>query len=123
MSFDIWAAELPWIEIYGTEGSLKVPDPNGFGGPVRVRRAGAEQWSEVPLTHRADTGRGIGVADMACALVTGRPHRASGALAYHVLDVMQSFEESSKAGQHIQIQSRVERPAALPLGLRLGELV
>ena len=65
-SFDVWAANLPCIEIYGTQGSLSVPDPNGFGGPVRIRRAGASEWSEIPLSHiYADNSRGIGVADMA----------------------------------------------------------
>ena len=72
-SFDVWAAELPRIEIYGTEGTLSVPDPNTFGGPVRVRRAGASEWSEIPLTHGyAENSRGIGVADMAYALRSGR---------------------------------------------------
>ena len=45
-TFDVWAANLPRIEIYGTEGSLVVPDPNTFGGAVMVRRAGAQEWSE-----------------------------------------------------------------------------
>ena len=122
-SFDVWSANLPWIEIYGSEGSLCVPDPNGFGGPVRVRRAGAEQWSEVPLTHGyAANSRGIGVADMACALRSGRDHRANGELAYHVLDVMHAFHEASEQGRHVQVQSTCRRPAPLPLGLREGTL-
>ena len=50
-SFDVWAHGLPCIEIYGTEGSLKVPDPNGFGGPVLVRKPGQGDWTEAPLTH------------------------------------------------------------------------
>ena len=70
-SFDVWAADLPRIEIYGTEGSLSVPDPNSFGGPVRVCRPGATEWSEIPLTHSAENSRGIGVADMAYAWPTG----------------------------------------------------
>lgn len=122
MSFDVWAATLPRIEIFGTQGTLSVPDPNCFGGPVMIKRAGAEQWSEIPLTHAGDTGRGIGVADMAHGIVYGRPHRANGALAYHVLDVMQAFEDSSKSGRHIDIQSTVERPAPLPLNLKPGTL-
>ena len=121
-SFDIWHANLPSIEIYGSEGSLSVPDPNIFGGPVRVRRAGGSDWSEMPLTHSAEVGRGIGVADMAYALTYDRPHRASGALAYHVLDVMQAFGDASDSGRHVQIESGVARPAALPVGLRAGEL-
>ena len=73
MSFDVQSHRLPIIEIYGTDGTLAVPDPNGFGGPVRLRRRGAKDWDEIPLTHSPDVGRGIGVADMAYALAHGRP--------------------------------------------------
>ncbi|MDQ4078040.1 MAG: Gfo/Idh/MocA family oxidoreductase [Chloroflexota bacterium] len=121
-SFDIWYANLPRIEIYGSEGSLGVPDPNTFRGPVRLRRAGAEEWSEIPLTHHVPIGRGIGVADMAYALRYDRPVRASGEMAYHVLDLMHSFEEASQSGQHIKIESHCERPAPLPTGLVAGYL-
>jgi len=117
-SFDVWHANLPCIEIYGTEGSLGVPDPNGFGGPVRIRRAGASEWSEVPLTHGfTEQSRGIGVADMASALDAGRPHRANGDLAYHVLDIMEGFHDSSREGRHYELASTCERPAPLPMGL------
>ncbi|OPX23302.1 MAG: oxidoreductase [Candidatus Latescibacteria bacterium 4484_107] len=122
MSFDVWSHSLPRIEVYGSEGSLSVPDPNCFDGPVRVRRAGDDSWSEVPLTHSPEVSRGIGVADMAYALIYGRPHRASGALAYHVLDVMQSFEEASTTGRHLEIRSGCSRPAPLPMGLLPGTL-
>lgn len=122
-SFDVWAAELPRIEIYGTEGSLSVPDPNGFGGPVKLRRAGAAAWTEMPLSHGyADNARGIGVADMAYALRSGRKHRASGELAMHVLDIMQAVHESSDQGKHIELTTTCERPAMLPLGLVHGRL-
>ncbi len=118
-SFDVWSSRLPRIEIYGTRGSLGVPDPNTFGGPVLVRRAGAQDWSEAPLTHGySENSRGIGVADMAYALRLGRPQRANGALAYHVLDVMLAFEESSEQGRHIEITSACERPAPLGLGVQ-----
>jgi len=123
MSFDIWSHNLPGIEIYGTEGSLSVPDPNSFGGPVKIRKADDSDWRDVKLTHGyTDNLRGIGVADMAYALRTGRPHRASGALAYHVVDLMQAFHEASETGQHIAIQSTATKPAALPLGLKHGAL-
>jgi len=122
-SFDVWAHELPRIEIYGAEGSLSVPDPNTFDGPVRIRRASAKEWSEIPLTHGyTENSRGLGVADMAYALCSGRPHRASGEMAYHVLEVMHAFLASSREGKHIEITSRCSRPAPLPLGLRKGEL-
>lgn len=123
MTFDVWGAQLPWIEIYGTEGSMQVPDPNGFGGVVKVRRAGSSEWSPVPLTHGyTEQARGIGVADMAYALRSGRPHRASGALAYHVLDVMHAFHDASASNAHHFVESTCERPAPLPLGLRPGQL-
>ena len=114
-SWDVWAANLPRIEIYGSEGSLSVPDPNLFEGCVQVQRAGAGAWSEVPLTHSADVARGIGVADMVHAMACGRPHRASGELAYHVLDVMHAFGDASQTGRHMEITSRCSRPAPLPL--------
>lgn len=123
MSFDIWRHSLPCIEIHGTTGSLSVPDPNGFGGPVRVAQDGSEGWCEAPLTHGyADNTRGIGPADMAYAIRTGRKHRASGELAYHVLDIMHAFHDAANQGKRVEIMSTCERPAPLPLGLREGTL-
>ncbi len=121
-SFDVWASELPRIEVYGSEGTLSAPDPNTFGGPVRVRRAGAEEWSQVPLSHSGEVGRGIGVADMAYALRYDRPHRARGDVAFHVLDVMQALGESSEMDEFVEITSDCARPAPLPMGLKPGEL-
>ncbi len=122
-TFDVWAADLPLLQVFGTEGSMILPDPNGFGGPVRLRRAGEKAWRDVPLTHRyAENARGIGVADLACALVSGRPHRASGDLAYHVLDVMHAFHDASREGRHVDLQSTCERPAPLPADLKEGQL-
>ncbi len=121
-SFDVWSHNLPCIEIYGSEGSLSVPDPNTHGGPVLVRRGGAQEWHEVPLVFSGSVARGIGVADMAYGLRSGRPHRASGELAYHVLDLMHAFHDASDSGQHITVASACERPAPLPLGLLAGRL-
>jgi predicted dehydrogenase len=115
-SFDVWHHRLPHIEIYGTEGTLSVPNPNTFGGPVYLRQAQAREWSEVPLTHRYTQNlRGIGVADMVQAMQAGQPHRANGEMAYHVLDIMQSFHEASSEGRHIEIASTCSRPAPLDL--------
>jgi predicted dehydrogenase len=122
-SFDVWHAELPRIEIYGTAGSMSVPDPNSFGGPVRVRREGAQAWTEVPLTHGYfENSRGLGVSDMAQAIVSNRPHRASGELALHVLDAMQSFIDASSQQRHLELPTTCAKPAPLPLGLRNGEI-
>jgi predicted dehydrogenase len=114
-SFDVWAHNLPCIEIYGTEGTLAVPDPNNFGGPVRLKPGGPSEWRDVPLTHGyAENSRGIGVADMAYAIRENRPHRASGQLGYHVLEAMHGFHDASEQGRHYQMTSTVERPAPLP---------
>jgi predicted dehydrogenase len=122
-SFDVVNHHLPCLEIHGTEGSLQVPDPNGFGGEIQIYRRGAQQWQAVPHTHGyAENSRGMGVADMAQAITTKRPHRACAELAYHVLDVMLAFQDASESGRHVEIESTCERPAPLPLGLRPGEI-
>jgi predicted dehydrogenase len=115
-SFDVWSHTTPNLEIYGSEGSLSLPDPNTFGGPVRLRRAGESEWREIALDHGyGENSRGIGVADMAYAIRQGRPQRASGALAFHVLDVMHAVLDAAREQRHIQLSSGVERPAALPV--------
>jgi len=122
-SFDVWRGEHPPIEIYGTHGTLSVPDPNGPGGKPRLFRPGMEGWQEIPHTHvYAGVSRSTGVADMAYAIRTGRPHRASGALAFHVLDIMHAVHDASNAGKTVTLESTVERPAMLPMGLREGQL-
>jgi predicted dehydrogenase len=117
-SFDVWGGNVPRIEIYGSEGSLSVPDPNTFGGPVLLRKAGEREWSEVPIAFGyTGNSRGLGVADMIQATRSGRPHRASGQLAYHVLDLMHAFHDASREGRHIELQSTCERPAPMVQGL------
>jgi predicted dehydrogenase len=117
MSFDIWHAQLPRIEVYGTEGSLNVPDPNGFDGTVRISRAGEDAWSDLPERGGyQNAARGYGVADMARAIVDGTAHRADGELAFHVLDVMESLLASAQAGLAVDIASTCTRPAPVPLG-------
>jgi len=122
-SFDVWASQLPFIEVYGTEGSLSVPDPNFFGGPVRVHRVEERGWRDVPLTHANEkNSRGLGVLDLARAVAARRPHRASGEMAYHVLDIMESLLDAARQGRHLDLQSTCERPAALPPGLPEGRV-
>jgi predicted dehydrogenase len=116
-SFDVWNANLPRIEIYGSEGSLMVPDPNTFGGPVSFRMHGQDEWKEIPLVYGyGENSRGLGVADMANAMVNGGKHRANGEVAYHVLDIMQGFHDASNEGKHYELKSPCERPAAFALG-------
>jgi predicted dehydrogenase len=125
MSWDLWATHLPFLEVYGTAGSLSVANPDEFAGLPRLRRAGREElqqppptpgtvpWSEIPLVQPGDVGRGIGIADMAEAIRDGRPHRASGELAYHVLEVLTALERSARERRHVQIESHCARPAPL----------
>ena len=122
-SFDVWKHGHCPIEIYGSEGSLQVPDPNTFGGPDRVFRKGYEDWQDVPMPFGyTDNSRSIGAVDMVNAIKSGRPHRANNKLAYHVLEIMCSFDKSSSAGRPVDIESTCERPAPLPLGLDDGFL-
>jgi predicted dehydrogenase len=124
-SFDTWGHTLPHLEIHGSLGSLQVPNPNTFGGPVKIRLGHdpEKQWRDIPLSHvYSDNWRGVGVADLAYAIASGRPPRASGELAYHVLDLMHAFHDAAASGRHVKLQSTCPRPAMLPLGLREGEL-
>ncbi|MFC3767877.1 Gfo/Idh/MocA family protein [Paenibacillus sp. GCM10012303] len=116
-SFDVMGGSgLPRIEIYGSEGSLKVPDPNTFGGPVLYRRIGAKDWTEIPLSHGfAENSRGVGVLDIARAIAENRPHRANGDLAYHVLEAMHGFHDASDQGKHYEMHSSCESPEPMPM--------
>lgn len=116
-SFDVWHHRLPFIEIYGTEGSLSTPDPNRFDGPVYLRHARDETWREIPHTHvYTGNSRGLGIADMAHAMRSGRMHRANGEMANHVLDVIESFMEAAQEGRHITLNSTCARPEPLSPG-------
>jgi predicted dehydrogenase len=123
MSFDVPRHMHPPIEIYGLTGSLLVPDPNRFGGKVMLAKTGGE-WEAQPHSHDNTEGefRSIGVADMAAAMVNNRPHRASGALALHVLEAMEAFQISSDQGRRVQLETTVERPAMLRPGLAAGQI-
>jgi len=123
ISFDVWKHGHSRIELYGTEGSIKVPDPNTFGGPIEIFTPTTNEWTPQALSHGyADNMRGIGAADMAYAILGKRKHRTSGALAYHVLEIMHAFEKSSTTKKHVMLKSKPAQPAALPLGLIAGRL-
>ena len=113
-SFDVHAHHLPIIEIYGTLGTLSVPDPNTFGGPVRLYRPERRAFLEIPVTFNyPDNSRGLGLADMAAALAEGRKPRAGIDLTYHVLEVMTGFYRSADSKTQVEIQSAPERPAPM----------
>ncbi|MFB6136048.1 MAG: Gfo/Idh/MocA family protein [Halobacteriaceae archaeon] len=116
-SFDVWESELPGFEIYGTEGTLSVTNPNHFGGTPRVHAAEASdgEWEEVTVTReQPGQQRGLGLVDMARAIRSDWRQRASGDLAYHVLDVMQGLRDSSDGEEYVAASSSVERPDPLP---------
>lgn len=122
-SFDVWADHLPKFEIYGTEGTLSVPDPNTFGGPVELWDATSRQWRSLELVNAySDNSRGLGLADLARARQTGRAPRASGQLAFHVLDAMAALLQAGEQGRVVRLESSAERPAPLLRGLSRGEV-
>jgi predicted dehydrogenase len=102
---------LPNIVIYGSDGTLVVPDPNTFGGDVKIAKTGSWDFETVDLSHDfADNHRGLGVRDIADAIAENRPHRASGELAYHVLDIMHSIHDASREGKHQTLRAGPKRP-------------
>ncbi len=125
-SFGVWGADLPTLQLYGSGGVLNAPDPNTFGGPLRANLHGDELgWRGLDLD--GDDGeanrnrRGIGVIDLVRSVADGRPPRASGELALHVVDVLQSVAESTTGGRHVEVASTCRRPTPLPKGpLPLG---
>ena len=133
VSFDVWDSETPRLEIYGTEGTLCIPDPdpgdgaNVFQGPVWYRTRAQSRWSTRPRPEAPDEwcvaenmhglnfdARGIGLADLAAAVREGREPRASGALSYHVTEVMDAMLASPKLGRFVEIESTCARPDPLP---------
>ncbi|KTR08259.1 oxidoreductase [Aureimonas ureilytica] len=114
MSFDVAGHKHLPLEVYGTDGSLIVPDPNHFGGDLSFLPKGGE-WRSLAVEEPYADGnyRSLGLADMAAALRQGRPHRAHGDLALHVLEVMEAFGRSNETGRFVEIDTRPERPAPL----------
>ena len=113
-TFDVHYPTQAKLEIFGSEGTLEVPDPNTFGGPVRLYRQGMPGFMEIPLMYGyAENSRGLGLADMSKALATGRPARADAQQIFHVLEAMESFEISAREERWIKLQSPYERRPAM----------
>ncbi len=145
MTFDAWHSTLPKLEIYGTEGTLLIPDPNMFGGKIKIFRkekvldslnqnflsgkerpysTAYEDLQEIPQLYEEplEYMRGLGIMDMAYALVDGRRHRTNEELVYHVTEALLSFDQSAEGNQVYQMTSTCERPEPIPLGRSFGEL-
>jgi predicted dehydrogenase len=101
-----------FVEITGTEATLAVPDPNRFDGDLRVRKAGDTDWTVIP-SQGAAAGRGSGVVDMVRAIRGGAPHRASGEMALHVLEMMTAIERSAVSAEFEPVETRFPAPAPL----------
>ena len=105
------------LEFGGVEASVQASDPNSFDGTIT--RFGApvirgQEVVEVVEVAAAGAGRGIGVVDMARSIAAGTPHRASGELAYHVLEIMLAINDAVDTGGTIAIQSTVPSTDPLP---------
>lgn len=117
VSFDTVASRLPRIEVYGTDASLDVPDPNQFSNPVGIARTRGAEFDEVAdLAGYAEAGRGYGLADMARAIERGEPHRQSAELGFHVNEVMDRILTACTDGGRLPVTSSCERPAPVPAG-------
>ena len=123
-SFDVAGGHhLPFIEIYGTGGSLQVPDPNFFSGEVLLKKRDGKDWMAMPIPFGyGENSRGVGLADMAVAIRNGRAHRANEQVAYHVLDIMHALCDSSETGTHIGLESEMSRSEPFPENLPFGKI-
>lgn len=120
-SWDVWASNHPIMELYGTEGTMDLPDPNFFGGTLTVTARNGDpvekSW-EHPLSvpnfeeTRANY-RGAGLADMAQAISQGRPHRCNEAFATHVVEVMTAILEAGETDRVITLTTTCSRPDVL----------
>lgn len=109
-TFDVHYETQARFEIYGSEGTLIIPDPNTFGGPIKLLRPEEGGYKEMPLMFDyAENSRALGLADMAKALQTGRCYRASYKLTRHVLEILTSFDKSSDQGKYISLETQYER--------------
>ncbi|RNF35687.1 Gfo/Idh/MocA family protein [Paracoccus methylarcula] len=120
-SFDVRAHRHSPLELYGTDGSLLIPDPNRFDGDVELFDG---EWCVQDMNHAHGDGnyRGLGLADMAAAITEGRPHRANGELALHALDVIESLLASADSGKAVTLSTSCERPEALAPSDRFGQI-
>lgn len=105
-TFDVHYETQARLEIYGSEGTLLLPDPNCFGGPVKLLRPEHGSAEEIPLLFDyRENSRALGLADMAKSLQTGRKHRANIDMTYHVLEIMEGFAQSGREKKLISIES------------------
>ena len=113
-TFDVYYAKSGYIEIYGTEGTMKVPDPNTFRGPIMLLRLEENTYREMPLMYDyADNSRALGLADMAKAITVGREARCDYTQTFHVLEAMDGFERSEREHRWVEMTSQYHRKAPM----------
>lgn len=115
-TFDVHYPSQARFEVYGSEGTLYIPDPNTFGGPAKIFRQEEGRILEMPLVFGyQENSRALGLADMAFALQSNEPDaaRTSADSLLHVLEILSSFEKSSQAESRVDIKTTYERSAAM----------
>lgn len=122
-TFDVYNSGGMRFEVYGTKGTLYIPDPNGFEGPVTLLRPEDGKPREMPLmfNYQANS-RALGLADMAAAIANGRHHRADAQQLLHVLEVLTSFKKASDEGRTIELTTKYQRNAPMDETLPKGVL-
>lgn len=109
-TFDVYYPGQARLEVYGTKGTLFVPDPNTFGGPVKLFRPEDGEVREIPLCFDyRENSRALGLADMAKAIAEGRDFRESWQQTYHVLEIMESINKSSTLHTEVKLESVYKR--------------
>ena len=124
-TFDVHYPSQARLEVYGSEGTLYVPDPNGFGGPVKLFRPEQGSVMEMPLCYPyLGNSRALGLADMAKALSSrdGKWFRANCRQTFHILEIMEGILTSGKQRREIEIESRFEKMPPMATGLLPGVL-
>lgn len=120
-SWDTYGIQGDRIQVFGTKGTVVVPDPNNFGGVIKLFRPEEGTMKEVPLMFDyKENSRGLGLEDMAKALLTGRNFRANCNQTYHVLEIMEGFLKSGQTHAEVKIESRFEKSAPMIAGQKPG---
>ncbi len=121
LTFDLknayWESNMPYIQIYGTDGVINVPDVNKYDGPIEIRREGKETEQIKVQGYFTENCRGMGLSEMAHALRTGEPFRTDGHLGRHVSEIMLGILKSAENGEPYLLRSTCRQPDALPEGL------
>ena len=129
LSFDVQNHARNHMELYGSKGSIVVPDPNMFGGPVSISKELGSEWNEYSVedmllgktnivNHSGRSNeapkqanyRGIGLSEMIHAIENNKPHRCSGELAFHVLDIINTAIDAAKNNKEMEIKSTCTKP-------------